>query len=103
MFLDLFGGEKKWTTLPPPIPAHFLLRVSQLTPKVRMASLNNEWLAKWVDKNPKAVKYELIKIGDKADDVRVVLTGETPDLQRFVRSQLKNDEAWGETFELTKD
>jgi hypothetical protein len=103
MFLDLFGGEKEWTTLPPPIPSHFLLRVSELTPKVRLAPLNNEWLAKWVEKNPQAVKYELVKIGDKADDVRVVLTGATPELQRFIRGHLKYAEAWSETFDLNRD
>jgi hypothetical protein len=68
-----------------------------------MAPLNNQWLVKWVDKNPKTVKYALIKTGEKVDDVRVVLTGETPELQRLIRMQLKNDEAWGEAFELTKD
>jgi len=102
MFLDLFHGETEWNTVPPPIPSHFLLRVHQLTPKVRMAALNNEWLVKWVDKNPKALRHVLVQ-GDKAEDQRVVLTGETPELQRFVRSQLNTKEAWGESFELSKD
>jgi hypothetical protein len=103
MFLDLFAGEKEWEIMPPPIPSHLLLRVYQLTPKVRMTAMNNEWLAKWVEKNPKALRYYMLKMGDKAEDVRVVLTGETSDLQEFVLSQLKTDEAWTEPFELQRN
>src|SRR6266404_3352307 len=43
-FLDLFTTEESGNIEPPPIPAHFLMRVFQVVPSPKLAALNYEWL-----------------------------------------------------------
>jgi hypothetical protein len=100
-FLDLAGVDQKWEVLPPPIPSHLLLRVLQLSPTVRLAPLSHDWLLTFLEKDPKAVRHELI--GDKTKEPRVVLTDETKELQAFIVGHLKTDEAWKDAFELRRD
>jgi hypothetical protein len=102
-FLDLFTMEANDQIQPPPIPSHFLLRVVQLKPNVRMAPLDYGWLKETLTENPKALRHHVIKMGDKSDDDRIVLTADTVELQAFVIKQLKTKEAWKEDFELKRD
>jgi len=100
-FLDLVGLDQKWEAAPPPIPSHLLLRVFQLSPTLRLAPLNHDWLQTLLEKDPNAIAHELI--GDKTNDTRVVLTDETKELQRFIVGHLKTDEAWKDAFDLRRD
>jgi hypothetical protein len=100
-FLDIGGLDQKWENLPPPIPSHLLLRVLQLSPTLRLAPLSHDWLETLLEKDPKAVRHELI--GDKTKETRVVLTDETKELQGFILQHLKTDEAWKDSFELRPD
>jgi hypothetical protein len=102
MFMDIAGQEQEWKTQPPPTPSHLLLRVTQLSPTVQMVPLNHDWLKALLEKDPRVLHHELIK-GPKPEDSRVVLTGETAELQAFLRKNLKNDEAWKDGFELKRD
>ena len=102
MLMDVAGQEKEWKTLPPPTPTHLLLKVTQLSPTLQMVPLNHDWVKALVEKDPKALHHALIK-GPKPEDVRVVLTGETAELQAFLKMNLKNDEAWKDGFELKPD
>jgi hypothetical protein len=102
-FLDLFPAEDKLEAMPPPIPSHLLLHVLQVTPALRLAPLNHDWLRDFLQKQPKAISHEILKIGDKPDDVRVVLTAATAELQKFILSHLKTEEAWKNEFELKRD
>ena len=102
MFMDIAGQELEWKVQPPPTPSHLLLRVTQLSPTVSMIPLNHDWLKALLEKDPGALHHELIK-GPKADDARVVLTGETTELQVFLTKHLKNEEAWKDVFELKRD
>lgn len=102
-FLDLFTPEGNDQIQPPPIPSHFLLRVFQLQPAVRMASLDYDWLKETLAANPKALRHHVIKLGDKPDDERIVLTADTAELQMFVINHLKTKEAWKDDFELKRD
>jgi len=99
MFMDIAGLEQEWKVLPPPTPSHLLLKVTQLSPTVRLVPLNHDWLKALLEKDPKALHHELIR-GPKTDDVRIVLTGETAELQSFLTKNLKNEEAWKDGLEL---
>jgi hypothetical protein len=102
-FLDLFTTEANDQIQPPPIPSHFLLRVIQFKPNVRMAPLDYDWLKKTLAETPKALRHHVIKMGGKSDDDRIVLTADTAELQTFVIKRLKTKEAWGGDFELKRD
>ncbi len=102
-FLDLFTTEEKDDAQPPPIPAHSLLRVFQITPNLRMAMLNYEWLAEVLTQDPKALRHHIIKSEDESDKGRLVLTASTSELQDFIRKHLKTEEAWKDAFELNLD
>jgi hypothetical protein len=102
-FLDLFPLKPDAAGLPPPIPSHLLLRVVQLRPTLKMAALDHDWLMKLVQESPRTIAHVLIRDGDQGDKYRVVLTAETSELQRFVRKQLTNTNAWQEANELRRD
>ncbi len=102
-FLDLYGTDLMPETQPPPIPSHLLLRVFQLTPTIKLAAMNHEWLGGELEKNPKAIRHHQIKAGGDSKDYRLVLTAETPELQKFVIKYLGSEEAWKDTFELSKE
>ena len=99
-FIDVAGLDQNWNALPPPIPSHLLLRVLQLSPTLRLAPIGNDWLKTLLEKQPSAIRHQLIR--DK-NDIRVVLIDETKDLQTFITRHLKTDEAWKDSFELRKE
>jgi hypothetical protein len=102
-FLDLFTTEANDQIQPPPIPSHFLLRVVQLKPNVRMAPLDYDWLKETLAENPKALRHHVVKTSNKSDDDRIVLTADTVELQEFVSKHLKTKKAWKDDFELKRD
>lgn len=101
--LDLFIPEVNDQIQPPPIPSHFLLRVFELKPNVRMAPLSYDWLKETLAENPKALRHHVIKTGDKSNDDRIVLTADTAELQNFVIKHLKTKVAWKDDFQLKRD
>ena len=102
-FLDLFPLDPDAQGFPPAIPSHFLLRVVQLQPTLKMSALDHDWLVKLVQERPGTIAHVLHRYGDKGDQFRVVLTAETAKLQSFVRKQMKNAEAWQDANELRRD
>jgi hypothetical protein len=102
LFLDLFSNEQKDDIQPPPIPSHFLLRVFEFTPTVRLAPLDYDWLKELLEKEPKALRHQLIQGSDKPDDLRLVLTADTQELQQFVLKHLDTEPAWKGTFDLKR-
>jgi hypothetical protein len=99
-FLDLVAAEIKEDIQPPPIPAHHLLRIYQLTPTLKLGSLKYGWLSDFLSKSPETLRHMLIPDGDNSDKSRLVLTAEPEDLQQFVAMHLDDAEAWEEAFEL---
>ena len=102
LFLDLFKPDMPEDLMPPPVPTHLLLRVFQLKPSLRMAALDYDWLAKLIEKNPKAIRHYLVANGEDSKNAQIVLTADTPELQKFILNHLKTDEAWKDAFELEK-
>ncbi len=100
IFLDFSASEWKEDIQPQPVPSHLLVRVEQLRPTLKMASLNYDWLSKLVAAEPQAVRHLVIKTGDNPEDRRVVLTADTVELQQFVIKHLKTEGAWNDMLEL---
>ena len=96
LFLDVFSLEEDIHVIPP----HYLLKVDQLTPALRLSELDNDWLKTWLAANPGAIPHCLVGAGDNSDDHRVVLTADTPALQQFILSQLGTEGAWKGSFNL---
>lgn len=102
-FLDLFTTDGSCDVQPPPIPSHFLLRVFQVSPNAKLAALNHGWLKDLLDKEPSALRHQVIVNEDKPDDSRVILTADTGELQKFILKHLKTEAAWKDDFELNRD
>ena len=79
------------------VPVHQVSKVIQIGPALETANLNYDWLAKLLEKNPKAVRHMLLreKTGDEQGG-RVVLTADTKELQRFILKYVNNTNAWEE-------
>ena len=77
------------------IPVHQISKVVRLEPELVSAGLNYDWLNKLVKQHPKAIRH--IRVREKPDETgegRLVLTPETPELQKFILKQLNNTNAW---------
>ena len=96
LFLDVVSTEQDIHV----IPAHYLLKISQLRPFLRMSELDDEWLMGLLQKDPTLLRHQVVKTGDKTEDRRIVLTANTAELQKFVITHLNTKEAWSDSFEL---
>jgi hypothetical protein len=99
LFLDIFSLEQDYHV----IPAHYLLKVTQLEPTLQLAELNDSWLKELLAKQPTSLRHHFVKTGDKPTDRRVVLTAETPELQKFIIKHLTTEPAWNQAFELKRE
>ncbi len=85
------------------IPPHYLLVVPQIKPTLKLSMMDYKWLEKLLETDPQAMRH--IVVPDDASDAskhHVVLTAETPELQKFVLKYLKTEGAFGEAFELKR-
>ncbi len=98
LFLDIFSLEQDFHV----IPAHYLLKVSQVTPTLRLYELNDAWLKELFAKDPSVLRHHFVQSGDKPADLRLILTGDTPELQKFIIEHLSTELAWKEAFELNR-
>jgi hypothetical protein len=93
LFLDVFPTNRPLDYL----PVHQVSRVISLGPKFESSDLNYEWLAKLLEQKPDAIRH--LALPEKPGDTqggRVVLTAETPELQRFILRHLSDTNAWKE-------
>jgi hypothetical protein len=98
-FLDLLPRER----LEYQTPSHLLLHVAQLHPQLELRLLNYGWLSKLVEEKPKAIRHIIVpKESGSAEDGLLTLTADTAELQKFIRKQLHNTNAWVEPMVLKK-
>lgn len=102
IFLDLFTSEEIRGVQPPPIPAHFLVRLWETNSALRMAALDYEWLAQTLTNQPAALRHYFVNGRGNASDGRLVLTADTAELQKFITKNLNTKEAWKDPFELKR-
>ena len=90
-FLDLIPTDCNYATNQADLvafsmfPGHLLLHVPQIEPTLKLAPFNFDWLAKYLDENPKALAHH--REGDS-----IVLTADTSALQNFVLQHLGTNE-----------
>jgi len=60
------------------IPAHLILQVHEIGPKLKIAVMSPDWVKEWLEKNSKSLEHR--KLGDD----RYIITATTKDLQKFV-------------------
>ena len=90
-FLDLTTTGWKEDIQPEPVPSHFLARIVQLTPTVKLSAMNYDWLKEVLAKDPNAVRHIVLPTGEKPDERRIVLTADTAELQEFLLKHLKTE------------
>ena len=99
MFLDLYPVE-------PELPqndlyrdhllrVHSFVAVLQTEPAIRISYVEPQWLKKFLDKQPSALRHE--KINDE-----VVITASPKELQKFLLTHLKTEGAFSEPSELRR-
>jgi len=77
-------------------PGHLLVHVPQIEPELKLSFFNFDWLAKYLQENPKAIAH-------REDEGRgIVLTAETRDLQKFVLKHLGTNELFKESGEMVR-
>ena len=91
LFLDLYSGAEKDFSIPP----HYLLKVDQIEPALRLSLLSHDWLKGYLEKDPEAIRHIRIRQeGAETNQYRLVLTADTAELQKFVVRHLKTKEAF---------
>lgn len=99
LFLDFLPLEEHEGCVPP----HYLLKVAQLEPTLKTAVMDYEWLGKLLEKEPQAVRHLLVPTEPgRNDEVRVVLTADTQELQKFVLKHLDTEGAFKESGEMKR-
>ena len=94
-FLDLFlvdpGADTEWKMNQHAAfgiilrPAHMFMKVRQIEPALQLAYLDPDWLKKYLEKNPKALRHEEVwNPSSDRNDKQILLTAETKDLQKFI-------------------
>jgi hypothetical protein len=99
LFLDIFSLERNYHV----IPAHYLLKIEQTDPSLKVTELDDIWLKTFLDRKPTAIPYHILQNPSNLSDSRIVLTGDTPELQSFVLRHLKTPGAWRDAFELGRE
>ena len=99
LFLDLFPQEPK---LPQSefykayiARLHTFLLVEQVTPTLRMAPMDMDWLREYVQQNPDAIRHEEI-------DGQILLTASTKQLQEFLIKHRKTKGAFGKPSDMVR-
>ena len=98
MFLDCLTQERVELHT----PSHVLLRVGSIQPQLKMELLNLEWLVELVKTNPAVIRHLIVTNAGRGERSDLILTGETPELQKFILSHLKTKEAWLEPLVMRR-
>jgi hypothetical protein len=77
------------------MPVHSFVYISQMEPKPRVSNLEPDWLKKYLEKNPKAIRHEKINDG-------ILLTAPPKELQKFVLKHLKTDGAFNQSNDFER-
>lgn len=90
MFMDCVPNQTVAGELPG-IPSHYLLKVAQIQPTLKWSTLSYEWIFKYLDKNPGAIRHLVTHAKpDDTNSVYVILTAETKELQKFIHKHLED-------------
>jgi hypothetical protein len=99
LFLDLFpkGPEidENYLLMLNTLPVHCFMRIEQIEPTLRLSMLDNDWLKKFLQEHPDAVRHE-------QENDRIILTAEPKELQAFLMKIDDIKEAYIKTGEKVR-
>lgn len=86
------------------IPPHYLLRMNITGSTFNYSVMDYEWLAKFLEKNPGALRHHLVaeNPGNEDEKKRLVLTANTAELQAFIMKHLSTEGAFSKTQEMKR-
>ncbi len=99
VFLDLCTTNRMEDHL----PLHYLLKLECTDSKLQFKLLNFEWLAKLLEKKPKTLRHILVpNEPGNTNNNQLVLTADTPELQKFILKHINDTNAFSAATELTR-
>jgi hypothetical protein len=98
LLLDFMPSDLRDQSIPP----HYLMSVTQTQPTLKMQMMSYEWLAKYLEKNPKAIRHIEEREPGETNKGPYILTADTKDLQKFVLKHLKTEGAFEKIIELER-
>ena len=84
------------------MPLHYLVQIENTGSKLQVKVLNFEWLAKLLETNPKALRHILVPEAGNTNNNQLVLTADTPELQKFILKHINDTNTFGDATELTR-
>lgn len=98
LFVDAFPTNRSLDF----VPVHQVSKVMQNGPVLETANLNYDWLAKLLEKNPRAIRHMMLRDNPGDEHGRIVLTADTKELQRFILKNVNNTNAWKEPSQFKR-
>jgi hypothetical protein len=99
MFLDLFPAELNGKMNEYYVlhfrAVHSFLLVEQIEPRLRMSSMDLDWLETLLEQNPEAVRHETV-------NGEIVFTATTQELQTFLLKHVRTDGAYGDPSNMVR-
>jgi hypothetical protein len=100
MFLDLYPAGKLECNAPDFynihfLPVHTFMKIEQIEPVLKMATMNPDGMGKMLKDNPNLIKCEPI-------EDRLVLTASTSELQQFIKKYANDPNLFGEASDLKR-
>ena len=87
----------------PGIPPHYLAKVTQIEPSLKLSTLSVDWLDTYLQTNPAAIQHILVY--DRPEDTNTahfVLTADTKELQRFILKHAADTNFWADFDEMKR-
>jgi hypothetical protein len=78
------------------IPAHLVLQVHEIGPRLKISAMNPDWVKEWLEKNPKSIEHR------KLNEDRYIILATTGDLQKFVLQHAGEEGLFGGAHELER-
>ena len=98
-FLDALPTEEHDDFVPP----HYLLKVTQFEPSLKMTVLDYKWLSELLEKQPGALRHLHVNArSSESGSGRLVLTANTAELQKFILKHAGDTNAFTEGFTLKR-
>jgi hypothetical protein len=95
-FLDLYAMERPDNLL----PVHYVFKVEQIQPTLKISVMGLDWLEKLLKENPQAVRHILVpKEPGETNRYDVILTGDTKELQELLLKYSNDTNAFSEPTE----
>ena len=100
LFLDACPDQRPDEFIPP----HYLLKLTLIATTLKTSFMDYEWLAKYLEKNPGALRHHLVSQDPNNPDEkkRLVLTANTTELQSFVLKNLSTEGAFSKPQEMKR-